>query len=144
MAEDGTPIAYSAVARGTPLVTRSGRQLGTVEHVLDIPEEDLFDGSVAATEHGLRFVDRDQVDQITTASGRCALTDEQAAALPAQPARRPLASTRYKTPVHRCTIDSAGCSVGPAGLRSRNRWRLLQAIAPAVSCRTTGRADPRQ
>lgn len=83
MADEATPIAYTALPKGTPMLSRSGQQFGTVEHVLQVPEEDLFDGIVTATEHGLRFVDRDQIDDITTAWVRCDLTDEQVAALPA-------------------------------------------------------------
>ena len=83
MPDDVTPIAYSALGKGVPVQTQSGQQFGTVEHVLQIPEEDLFDGIVVATSGGLRFVDRDQIDEITTAYVRCALTNEQAAALPA-------------------------------------------------------------
>ncbi|MGH3500571.1 MAG: hypothetical protein ACRDQA_06700, partial [Nocardioidaceae bacterium] len=56
---------------------------GTVEHVLQVPEEDLFDGIVTATDDGLRFVDRDQIGEITTAWVCCDLTDEQVADLPA-------------------------------------------------------------
>jgi hypothetical protein len=80
--DPATPIAYGALEKGTAMLTRSGRQFGTVEHVLQIPEEDLFDGIVTATEQGLRFVDRDQIELITTAYVRCALSDDEAAALP--------------------------------------------------------------
>lgn len=83
MADDGTPIAYSALAKGVPMVTSSGQEFGTVEHVLQVPEEDLFDGIVVRTSRGLRFVDRDQVDDISTARVRCSITDEDADALPA-------------------------------------------------------------
>lgn len=83
MTDQATPIAYGALEKGTAMLTRSGRQFGTVEHVLQIPEEDLFDGIVTATEQGLRFVDRDQIEAITTAYVRCAITDEEADALPA-------------------------------------------------------------
>lgn|SRR5690242_16510035 len=72
------PIAYSALPKGTPVVSASGTQFGVVEHVLEIPAEDLFDGIVVSTTEGLRFVDRDQIDDITTAQVRCVLTDEQA------------------------------------------------------------------
>jgi hypothetical protein len=81
MTTDGIPIAYSGLERGTPVVSASGREFGTVEHVLEIPAEDLFDGIVVATRGGLRFVDRDQIEQITTTRVRCALTDGQVAAL---------------------------------------------------------------
>ena len=75
MTDPATPIAYGALEKGTVMLTRSGRQFGTVEHVLQIPEEDLFDGIVTATEHGLRFVDRDQIEAITSCI--CALRDHR-------------------------------------------------------------------
>jgi hypothetical protein len=81
--DDDEQIAYSALGKGVPVLAQSGEQFGTVEHVLQIPEEDLFDGIVVATSDGFRFVDRDQIGKITTAYVRCTLTDEQAAALPA-------------------------------------------------------------
>ena len=76
-------ISYLALEKGTPVLSASGHQLGTVEHVLQVPELDLFDGIVVATAHGLRFVDRDQIDTITAAAVRCRLSDDEAAALPA-------------------------------------------------------------
>jgi hypothetical protein len=68
---------------GTPLLSSTDTQFGTVEHVLEIPELDIFDGIAVKTKHGVRFVDRDQITEITTTLIRCALTDEQAADLPA-------------------------------------------------------------
>jgi hypothetical protein len=72
-----------ALAVGTPVLSSSDAEFGTVEHVLQIPEEDLFDGIAVKTKHGLRFVDRDQIADITTTLVRCSLTDEEAANLPA-------------------------------------------------------------
>ena len=51
---------------GTPVLSSSNSEFGTVEHVLQIPEEDVFDGIAVKTKHGLRFVDRDQITDITT------------------------------------------------------------------------------
>jgi hypothetical protein len=51
--------------------------------------EDVFRGIVVKTVTGLRFVDRDQVEQLTTAQVSCALSDEQAADLPEPPAPAP-------------------------------------------------------
>ena len=83
LTDDGTPIAYSALSKGVPVQASSGHQFGTVEHVLQIPEEDLFDGIVVHTPRGLRFVDRDQVGDITTTRVRCSISDQDADALPA-------------------------------------------------------------
>jgi hypothetical protein len=80
---DSTPISYLALAVGTPVLSSSGTQIGTVEHVLQVPEEDLFDGIVLTTDRGLRFVDRDQIRNMTTAAVNCSLSDDEAAALPA-------------------------------------------------------------
>jgi hypothetical protein len=42
-----------------------GEELGTVEHVLQVPELDVFDGIVVTTAGGLRFADADQMADIT-------------------------------------------------------------------------------
>lgn len=80
--EEGSPISYEALEVGTPVLTSSGIEFGTVHHVLQAPELDLFDGISVKTRHGLRFVDRDQITAITTSAVTCSLTDEQAASLP--------------------------------------------------------------
>jgi hypothetical protein len=72
-----------ALAVGTPVVSSSGTEFGKVHHVLQVPELDLFDGISVETAHGLRFVDRDQITDITTTVVHCGLTDSEAAALPA-------------------------------------------------------------
>jgi hypothetical protein len=64
------------------VVSSSGTKFGTVEHVLQIPELDVFDGIAVKAKHGLRFVDRDQISEITRTAVHCALTDEQMAVLP--------------------------------------------------------------
>lgn len=79
---DDTPISYEAADRGTPVLTSSGTQIGTLEHVLEVPELDVFDGIVIATQAGLRFIDADRVQQITRSHIRCSLDDSQAAQLP--------------------------------------------------------------
>jgi hypothetical protein len=81
--EQDVPIAYTAIAVGTPVLTGAGRQIGTVEHVLEVPELDLFEGIAITTEAGLRFLDSDQVGTITADRIVCTLSDDQVAALPA-------------------------------------------------------------
>jgi hypothetical protein len=81
--DDGEQISYLALEVGTPVVTSSGKEFGTVHHVLQMPEFDLFDGISVKTAHGLRFVDRDQITEMTKTTVRCSLTDDDAAALPA-------------------------------------------------------------
>jgi|SRR5580658_3656520 hypothetical protein len=81
--DEGQPVSYRGLSTGTAVLSSTDTQFGTVEHVLQIPELDIFDGIAVKTKHGVRFVDRDQITEITTTLVRCSLTDEQAAALPA-------------------------------------------------------------
>jgi hypothetical protein len=76
-------ISYQAVPTGVPVLTASGQEIGTLEHVLQIPEEDLFDGLVVATPDGLRFVDADQVGTITATAVHSTVDDAAVASLPA-------------------------------------------------------------
>jgi hypothetical protein len=80
--DDGHAISYLALDVGTPVQSCSGHIFGKVVHVLQVPELDLFDGIVVGTEHGLRFVGRDQIIEIQTTAVRCALSDDDAENLP--------------------------------------------------------------
>jgi hypothetical protein len=108
-------VSYQGVTPGVPVLTRDGEQFGILEHVLEVPEEDLFDGIVVWTgagdwldrriqrdlsrgeasaarrlelmqPHNLRFVDADKIAAITSAYIRCDLDALQASELP-PPAR---------------------------------------------------------
>ena len=80
--DDNEEISYLALRRGTPVASASGKHFGKVEHVLQVPELDLFDGIVVRVHLGHRFVDRDQIDKITRTEVRCLLSDQEAANLP--------------------------------------------------------------
>jgi hypothetical protein len=79
---EGTPISYQGARRGTPVLSTSGKTIGTLEHVLAVSDLDIFEGIVIATHHGIRFVDADRIAEITTTHVRSRLDDEQAARLP--------------------------------------------------------------
>jgi len=81
--DEGRPVSYLALSVGIPVLSTTGTSFGKVEHVLQVPELDLFDGIVVKTKHGLRFVDRDQISDITTTLVRCGLTDDETESLPA-------------------------------------------------------------
>ena len=78
---DNEAISYQAATRGTPVLSSSGTQIGTLEHVLQVPEVDVFDGIVIATKDGLRFIDADDVRQITRSHIQSGLDDAQASQL---------------------------------------------------------------
>ena len=80
--ETETAVSYRAAVPGAPVLTRSGKEIGTLEHVLEIPDLDHFDGIVIATDWGLRFVQAEQVELITVRHVRSRLDDHQAARLP--------------------------------------------------------------
>ena len=115
MTEEPLPIAYTALQAGTPMLSTSGAQFGTVDVVLEIPEHDLFDGIIVTTSTGRRFVDADQVVEVTTAYVRCTVSDEEAAQLPE---------------------PSTGCSGEPGGAETvRKTFRLSAAGALRVQTR---------
>jgi hypothetical protein len=80
--EEAEPVAYTGVPKGVPLLSASGQEFGTLVKVLQIPSEDLFDGVIVKTHHGHRFVDRDQIVEITTKYIKCDLDDEAVKSLP--------------------------------------------------------------
>lgn len=80
---DDRSISYLALEVGTSVLSSTETSFGSVEHVLQVPELDLFDGIVVKTQDGLRFVDRDQITLITAGFVRCALSDDEVASLPA-------------------------------------------------------------
>jgi len=75
-------ISYLGLQNGTPVLSSSATEFGTVQHVLVVESLDLFDGIVVKVHRGLRFVDRDQIAKITRTAVHCQLSDAEAAALP--------------------------------------------------------------
>jgi hypothetical protein len=65
MEGDARRISYQALRKCVPVRASGGEELGTVEHVLQVPELDVFDGIVVKTAGGLRFADANQVADIT-------------------------------------------------------------------------------
>jgi hypothetical protein len=105
--EEPTTMSYRAVGMGLPVITHSGEQFGLVVRVLEVPEEDLFDGivvhlgtepaallnshhglahfemlRVGQLEHKIRFVDADQVAAITPGYVKCTFEMPEVASLP--------------------------------------------------------------
>lgn len=117
--DEGRPVSYEALPVGAAVLSDTGTQFGTVEHVLQVPELDLFDGIAVKTKHGLRFVDRDQVTEMTTTLVRCALSDEEAAQLPAP---------KGALVIHPDTARDEGPSLSAryGRLFGREKWKELE------------------
>jgi hypothetical protein len=107
-----TRISYQALGKGVPVRASGGEEIGTVEHVLEVPELDVFDGIVLKTAGGLRFADADQVADITDRYVVLNLPAEETERL-----GRPQAPAVYRadTPTARCMTGSVACSAAPTG-----------------------------
>ena len=112
---DDTPISYEAAARGTPVLSSAGARIGTLEHVLEVPEVDVFDGIVIATKAGLRFIDADDVQQITRTTSAAASTTRRQPSCRRRREPRCITSMRWPTPGTASTTSSAAYSAGPTG-----------------------------
>ncbi len=67
MQDLGAPTSYLAVQPGVAVYSSDGKRLGEVEHVLAVPDDDVFDGIVLDTSvlpGGHRFVDAPEVEEI--------------------------------------------------------------------------------
>jgi sporulation protein YlmC with PRC-barrel domain len=81
--DDGHPIHYAAVKRGTPVYASDGGQVGKVDEVVDNYEEHILDGFVIETTDGqLRFVDAPEVARTAERAVRLTIDAEAAAQLP--------------------------------------------------------------
>jgi len=59
--DEGLPIAYQVLDDGIPVYAADGVQVGTVDHVIAIPAQDIFHGIVLRVEGGRRFVPAEDV-----------------------------------------------------------------------------------
>ena len=82
--DHGHAIGYKVLARGTPVRSSDGVQVGTVRRVQDNAREHIFDGIVIDTPDGRRFVDAPEVARIFERAVILTITAEEARALPEQ------------------------------------------------------------
>ncbi|MGA8745056.1 MAG: hypothetical protein WB507_04235 [Solirubrobacterales bacterium] len=67
MKDLGQPSSYLSLEKGVPVHSSDGKDIGKVEHVLAVPDLDVFDGIVLDTSvlpGGRRFVDAPQVAEV--------------------------------------------------------------------------------
>jgi hypothetical protein len=77
--DEGRPVAYLVLDDGVPVYSSDQQLIGTVDHVVAAPEEDIFHGLVIRTAEGSRFVPADQIRELHE-RGVDLLIDAQAAA----------------------------------------------------------------
>jgi hypothetical protein len=121
MEGDARRISYQALGKGVPVRASGGEVIGAVEHVLQVPELDVFDGIVLQTAAGLRFADADQVADITDRYGVLNLPAEETGRLGQHQAAGSTTPTHPSTPAARCTTGSAAPSAAATGNRMTSR-----------------------
>ncbi|HEY6636929.1 MAG TPA: hypothetical protein VIZ61_04520 [Solirubrobacterales bacterium] len=81
--DDGNPIHYAAVMRGTPVYASDGLQVGKVDEVVDNYREHILDGIVIEMTDGtLRFVDAPEVARTAERAVRLTIDSGAAGELP--------------------------------------------------------------
>ncbi|HET9119060.1 MAG TPA: PRC-barrel domain-containing protein [Solirubrobacterales bacterium] len=81
--DDGNPIHYAAVKRGTPVYASDGERVGVVDEVVDNYREHILDGFVIeGTDGELRFVDAPEVSRTAERAVRLTIDSAVAAQLP--------------------------------------------------------------
>jgi len=82
MSDEGHAIHYSAVERGTPVVSSDGVEVGKVDQVVDNYREHILDGIVIETpDRELRFADAPEVGRTAERVVTLAITAEEARSL---------------------------------------------------------------
>jgi hypothetical protein len=81
--DDGYPVHYAAVKRGTPVYAADGQQVGVIDEIVDNYRERILDGFVIEDTSGtLRFVDAPEVARTAERAVRLTIDSAAAARLP--------------------------------------------------------------
>ncbi len=80
--DEGLPIAYEVLEKGVPVYASDRQEVGTVDHVVSAPEEDIFHGIVIRAGRSRRFVAAEQVASIHERGVDLRIDADAAAALP--------------------------------------------------------------
>ncbi len=92
MSDDGHAVSYMVLARGTPVWSSDGEQIGAVRAVLENDRENIFDGLVIDTPAGQRFVDAPEIARIAERRVTLTIDASEAGRLPE---RDPAGSHEY-------------------------------------------------
>ena len=116
--DDGNPIHYAAVKRGTPVYAADGRQVGVVDEVVDNYREHILDGFVIENTDGeLRFVDAPEVARTAERAVRLTIDSAAGGQLPTPEQGRP----RVRPATHGPARQAARRQLAPALARPRLR-----------------------
>ena len=80
--DEGLPIAFLVLERAVPVYASGGEAVGTVDHVVAAPQEDIFHGIVLRDGGARRFVAADQIAALHERGVDLRIDAAAAAALP--------------------------------------------------------------
>jgi hypothetical protein len=80
--DEGLPIAYQVLDDGIPVYASDGTQVGTVDHVVSAPAEDIFHGIVIRAQSKRQFVAAEDVASLHERGVDLRIDAAAAAALP--------------------------------------------------------------
>jgi hypothetical protein len=118
----GQRIAYTALADGTPVVTRDGLLIGTVKRVLADFDDDIFDGLILKTADGDGFVDADHIADIYERAVVLSLSDEEARHLPEPEPAPAVVEVEPEDTVKRTAAERLGQEIREAWNRISGRY----------------------
>jgi hypothetical protein len=81
--DEGFPIAYQVLEKDVSVYAAGGEFVGTVDHVVAAPDQDIFHGIVMRVGKDQRFVAAEQIASLHEHGVDLAIDDAQASALPA-------------------------------------------------------------
>jgi hypothetical protein len=118
----GQRIAYTALAEGTPVVTRDGLRIGVVKRVLADFDDDIFDGLILDTAEGDRFVDPDHIADICERGVVLSMSDEEARHLPEPQPAPPVVGVDREDTVKRTAGERLGREIREVWNRISGRY----------------------
>jgi hypothetical protein len=80
--DEGAPVAYQVLDEGVAVYAAGGSTVGSVDHVVAAPAEDIFHGLVIKTEAGRRFVAAEQVASLHERGVDLRIGPDEVASLP--------------------------------------------------------------
>jgi hypothetical protein len=80
--DEGLPIAYQVLERSVPVYASGGELVGTVDHVVAAPDQDIFHGIVIAVGKQQRFVPADEIASLHEHGVDLSIDEAAAALLP--------------------------------------------------------------
>ncbi len=82
--DEGQPIAYPVLEKGVVVLSGDGEEVGTVDHVVAAPEQDIFHGIVMSSARlGKRFVPAEDVASLHERGVDLRISAAEVAELPA-------------------------------------------------------------